>query len=52
MIAHHVQGDLLPNCAGTSVTRGFRIEGGDLIIEWIGQNGTRFYRRLRRLEAL
>ena len=33
-IVHHRQGNLSPNGAGTSVTRGFRIEGGELILEW------------------
>ena len=50
-IVHHVQGDLLPNRAGTSVARSFRIEDGELILEWIGQNGGRNYRGLPRLEA-
>ena len=50
-IVHHVRGDLLPNRAGRSVARAFRIEDGELIIDWIGQNGGRAYRRLRRLEA-
>ena len=50
-IVHQIQGDLLPNRAGTSVERAFRIESGELILDWIGQNGGRAYRRLRRLEA-
>ena len=50
-IVHHIQGDLLPNRAGRSVARAFRIESGELILDWIGQSGRRAYRRLRRLEA-
>lgn len=50
-IVHHIQGDLLPNRAGTSVARTFRIQDGELILDWTNQNGARFYRRLRRLEA-
>ena len=50
-IVHHIQGDLLPNRAGRSVARALRIESGELILDWIGQNGGRAYRRLRRLEV-
>jgi len=50
-IVHHIQGDLLPNRAGRSVARAFRIEDGELILDWMNQDGSRFYRRLRRLEA-
>ncbi len=50
-IVHHIQGDLLPNRAGTSVARAFRIEDGELILDWMNQDGGRFYRRLRRLEV-
>ena len=42
-IVHHIQGNLSPNGAGTSVTRGFRIEDGDLILEWISTNGGQAY---------
>ena len=50
-VTHHIQGNLSLNSAGISAVRPFRIEDGDLILEWISTNGVRVYRRLRRLEA-
>lgn len=51
-IIHHVQGAKLPNREGRSAVRPFRFEGEDLVLDFTSPSGSRYLRRLRRLEDL
>lgn len=51
-VTHHIEGSKSPNRIGRSAVRPIRFEDGDLILDFNGDDGWRFYRRLRRVEKL
>lgn len=51
-ITHHIEGSKSPNRIGRSAVRPIRFEEGDLILDFGSEDGWRFYRKLRRVEAL
>jgi len=51
VITHNIEGAKSPNRIGRSAPRTFYFEGGDLVLDFKSDDGWRFCRRLKRLEA-
>ena len=52
ILVHEVQGALSPNRAGGAYERSFQLKGDELVLDFTGEDGRRFLRRLRRVESL
>ena len=52
ILVHEVEGALSHNRAGGAYERSFQLNGDELVLDFTGESGRRFLRRLRRVESL